>query len=88
MAKPVTKKNYSARETSDPLEISVAPVELVVPPGNTPADGKMLDLQMMVLFRGGKERTPDEYRALLQAGGFRLTEIIATPQQMSLIEAV
>ena len=27
---------------------------------------------MMVLFPGGKERTPDEYRALLDAAGFRL----------------
>jgi hypothetical protein len=63
-------------------------VELVVPPGNTPADGKLLDLQMMVIFPGGKERTPDEYRALLEGAGFRLTRIVPTPQQMSLIEAV
>ncbi|HZO31347.1 MAG TPA: methyltransferase [Chloroflexota bacterium] len=62
-------------------------VELVIPPGNTPADGKLLDLQMMVLFAGGRERTPDEYRALLAAGGFRVTRVIPTPSQMSLIEA-
>lgn len=63
-------------------------VELVMLPGNTPGDGKMLDLQMMVLFPGGKERTPEEYRALLEAAGFRLTRIIPTPRQMSLVEAV
>jgi ubiquinone/menaquinone biosynthesis C-methylase UbiE len=63
-------------------------VELVIPPGNTPADGKLLDLQMMVIFPGGKERTPEEYRVLLEAAGFRLTTIIPTPHQMSLIEAV
>jgi hypothetical protein len=62
-------------------------VELVIPPGNTPADGKFLDLQMMAIFPGGKERTPDEYRALLELAGFRLTRVIPTPQQMSLIEA-
>jgi hypothetical protein len=62
-------------------------VELVLPLGNRPADGKLLDLQMMVLFPGGRERTPNEYRALLAAAGFRLTRIIPTPQQMSLIEA-
>jgi ubiquinone/menaquinone biosynthesis C-methylase UbiE len=62
-------------------------VELLLPPGNTPADGKLLDLQMMVIFPGGRERTPIEYRALLEAAGFRLTRIIPTPQQMSLIEA-
>ena len=63
-------------------------VELVIPPGNAPADGKFLDLQMMVIFPGGKERTSEEYRALLEAAGFRLTRVIPTPQQMSLIEAV
>ena len=47
-------------------------VELVIPPGNAPADGKFLDLQMMVIFPGGKERTSEEYRALLEAAGFRL----------------
>lgn len=63
-------------------------VELVIPPGNTPADGKLLDLQMMVLFAGGRERTTDEYRALLEAGGLRVTRVIPTATQMSLLEAV
>ncbi|MGE3912921.1 MAG: methyltransferase [Chloroflexota bacterium] len=63
-------------------------VELMVPPGNAPGDAKLLDMQMMVLFQGGRERTTDEYRALLQAGGFRLTRTLQTPNQMYLIEAV
>lgn len=63
-------------------------VELIVPPGNTPADGKLLDLQMMVIFPGGKERTAEEYRTLLESAGFQLTRIIPTMHQMSLIEAV
>ena len=63
-------------------------IELVLPPGNTPGDGKILDLQMMVIFPGGRERTPVEYGALLGAAGFRLIRIIPTSHQMSLIEAV
>ena len=74
------------RAMSDAARLLI--VELVIPPGNTPGDGKMLDLQMMVLFTGGKERTLDQYRALLEAAGFRLWRIVPTLQQMSLIEAV
>lgn len=62
-------------------------VELVIPPGNAPADGKLLDLQMMVLFAGGRERTPREYQSLLEAAGFRLTRVVPTPYQMNVIEA-
>ncbi len=63
-------------------------VELVIPPGNTPGDGKFLDLQMMVVFPGGRERTAAEYRRLLEAAGFRVTRIIPTRHRMSLVEAV
>ena len=40
-------------------------VESVIPPGNEPSFGKLLDLTMMVL-PGGKERTEAEYRTLLR----------------------
>ncbi|MCC7367459.1 MAG: methyltransferase [Chloroflexi bacterium] len=63
-------------------------VELTMPTGNDPGDARMLDVQMMVLFEGGHERTSDEYRALLEAAGLRLTRVLPTPNEMSLIEAV
>lgn len=46
-----------------------------------------MDLTMLVIT-GGRERTEAEYRALLAAAGFRLTRIIPTPSEMSVIEAV
>ena len=39
-------------------------VEMVIPPGNDPFFGKLLDLEMLVCF-GGRERSEDEYRQLL-----------------------
>ncbi len=62
-------------------------VEAVIPHGNTPFFHKFMDLTMLVIA-GGRERTEAEYRALLEAAGFRLTQIIPTPSEMSVIEAV
>lgn len=61
-------------------------VESVIPPGNEPFGGKFLDL-VMLLIPGGKERTADEYRALLAKTGFELTQIIPTGSEVSIIEA-
>ncbi len=61
--------------------------EIVIPPGNEPSLGKLLDLNMLFLT-GGRELTAEEYRVLLQAAGFQLTQIIPTPSPISIIEAV
>jgi hypothetical protein len=60
-------------------------VESVIPPGNEPAFGKLLDLHMLVI-PGGKERTDHEYRTLFEAGGFHLTRIVPTKAEVSVIE--
>jgi len=60
-------------------------IEAVVPTGNEPSFGKLMDINMMVL-PGGKERTADEYRALYVAAGFKLSRIVPTAGVMSLIE--
>jgi len=49
-------------------------LEQVVPPGDEPGFVKLLDLQMMVLLTG-RERTQEEWRDLLRAGGFELGRI-------------
>ena len=61
-------------------------VEGVIPPGNAPSFGKLLDLTMLVI-PGGKERTENEYRSLFHAAGFDLTRIIPTKAEVSVIEA-
>lgn len=49
-------------------------VEQVIPEGNAPHPGKLLDLHMLVLL-GGRERTERDWRTLLGCGGFTLTGI-------------
>jgi hypothetical protein len=61
-------------------------VEAVLPAGGEPHFGKFIDLNMMVMT-GGRERTEEEYRALLEAGGFKLTRVIPTDSPMSIVEA-
>ena len=63
-------------------------LESVVPSGNTPHMSKHLDLMMLVLTRGGRERTRAEWEALLTAGDFgspRFTDLAGGP--LSVIEA-
>jgi hypothetical protein len=62
-------------------------VEMVLPPGDDPHPGKMLDMVMLSL-PGGMERSEQEYRELLDTAGFRLTHVIPTPTPASVIEAV
>jgi hypothetical protein len=60
-------------------------VEGVIPPGNEPAFGKLLDLTMLVI-PGGKERTREEYQTLFRAGGFQLTRVVPTRAEVSVLE--
>lgn len=62
-------------------------VEMIIPPGNEPFYGKLLDV-MMLVGPGGCDRTEAEYRALLSAGGFTMTRVIPTDSPVSVIEAV
>lgn len=63
-------------------------VEPVIPPGNGPFPGKLLDLNMLVMTEGGRERTADEYAALLESAGLRLSRIVPTASAVSVVEAV
>ena len=61
-------------------------VETVIPPGDTPSFGKLLDLNMLVRT-GGRERTEAEYGALFAAAGFELIRVIPTSTPVCVIEA-
>lgn len=61
-------------------------VEMVIPPGDAPHPGKMLDLVMLV-FTGGQERTAEEYEMLLSKAGFRLAEVVPTNSAASILVA-
>ena len=60
-------------------------IESVIPPGNEPFFGKLLDVNMLVI-PGGMERTEAQYRELYQSAGFRLTRIVPTRTEVSVIE--
>ncbi|MBD2506432.1 methyltransferase [Nostoc muscorum FACHB-395] len=62
-------------------------VEMVIPQGNEPFFGKLLDLQMLVNY-GGRERTETEYQVLLETAGFSLTKIYPVAPPISIIEAI
>ncbi len=62
-------------------------VEIVLPVGDTPHLGKMVDMVMLVAV-GGRERTEDEYRLLLSKADFRLTRVVPTNSAVSIVEAV
>jgi hypothetical protein len=61
-------------------------VEVVVPEGDEPYLG-FLDLQMLLVSFGGRERTAQEFAAVLASGGFVLDRIVATATPMSLVVA-
>lgn len=62
-------------------------VDTVIPPGNAPHGGKVLDVMMMASLPG-RERTEAEFRKLFDRAGLRLSRVIPTPTAMSITEAV
>jgi len=62
-------------------------VEMVLPPGDSPHPGKLLDITMLVM-PGGEERTESEYGTLLSKAGFRLRRVVPTESAVSVVEAV
>jgi hypothetical protein len=61
-------------------------LETVLQPGNQPDLGKLIDIEMLVM-PGGRERTAEEFRALLARGGFALTKVVPTESPLAVIEA-
>jgi hypothetical protein len=62
-------------------------VEWALSEPNLPSTGKLMDIVMLALT-GGKERAVEEYRDLLASAGFRLQNMITTPTEYAIIEAV
>jgi hypothetical protein len=62
-------------------------VDCVIPPGNDFSPIKFFDLQMLI-FPSGRERTEDEFRDLLAAGGWKLNRIVPTAAMDSIAEAL
>jgi hypothetical protein len=61
-------------------------LESVLPAGNAPDFGKIIDLEMLAM-PGGRERTADEFDALFAQAGFELTRVVPTASALSVVEA-
>jgi O-methyltransferase domain len=62
-------------------------VEMVLPEGDAPHPGKMLDMVMLTIT-GGEERTGKQYGELLNEAGFRMTRVVPTASLVSIVEAM
>jgi SAM-dependent methyltransferase len=61
-------------------------VDHLVEPYNEGVEGKLMDLNMMVIT-GGTERTRPEFGTIFEAAGFRLARVTQTRTSVSVIEA-
>jgi len=61
-------------------------VESLVGEEPGPHPGKMLDIVMLAVT-GGKERSPSEFKLLLESAGFRIDRVVATTSSYSVLEA-
>lgn len=61
-------------------------MERVIPKGNEPSFGKLVDISMLTLS-GGLERSEHEFRVIFERAGFKITNIIPTICPLSIIEA-
>jgi hypothetical protein len=61
--------------------------EMIVPEGPEPAPAKFLDIEMLTLTPGGRERTVPEFGALFARAGLQLVGVKTTQGPIALIEA-
>ena len=59
---------------------------MVLPSGDTPHPGKLLDMVMLTV-PGGRERTAHEYVQLLERARFRVERVVPTASPVSVVEA-
>ncbi len=69
-----------------PMHGRVLLVEFTVPSANQASLGKDADM-MMLTYPGGMERTDEEYKALFEQSGFRLSKVTKTKSSVSVVEA-
>ena len=61
-------------------------VDTVIPPGNDPDWGKLLDIQMLTI--GGRERTKKDFAAMFAAAGLKMTRVVSTRCPLSIVEGI
>ncbi len=82
--KSITILKNIAAEMPDDSRVLL--IETIIPEGNDPHPGKIIDLEMLV-SPGGIERTAAEYDELLENAGLKLNRIVPTESPFSIVEA-
>ena len=62
--------------------------DMVMPEDSAQSRAKVLDIEMLVMTPGGRERTAGEFRALLASADLRLSRIVETALPICVIEGV
>ncbi len=70
---------------SMPTAAKIYIIDMVVPENNLPSISKLLDIQMLGIMAGGKERTRNEFSALIEKAGLRLDRLIPTIGPLSIL---
>lgn len=71
-----------------PLNGRVLICEMVIQDDASPSPAKMLDIEMLVMTVGGKERSASEFRDLLASAGLQLGRIVPTASPICIVEAL
>ncbi|MCL2393614.1 MAG: hypothetical protein FWC87_02910 [Acidimicrobiaceae bacterium] len=80
----VTVLGHCAAEMA--VDGKVVVVDIVMATGNDPTPAKPFDILMLLTQPGARIRTEDEFRRLFAAAGLRLTRVIPTASQNSVLE--
>lgn len=63
-------------------------LECIVEGDDRPSMGKLMDVMLLLLTEGGRERTRGEFSRILDMSGFRIQKIVPSVAPFSVIEAV
>ena len=73
--------------TAMPEDGRVLFLDMLLPEGDEPHLGKEMDMRLLALYDGGRERGREEYISLLAKAGLSVRRIFDLPYALSLIEA-
>ena len=71
-----------------PAHARVLLLEMLLPDAPGPHPAKSLDVEMLVMTSGGRERTRAQYESLLASAGMRLARVIPTRTPTVILEAL
>jgi hypothetical protein len=63
----------------------VLAVEMTMPSDNRPSFARVMDLQMMLLFDGGRIRTEDELCGVFGAAGLEVVRVLSAPPSPNVV---